>query len=198
MFSIEKKTGKICYLLSAKELSIAWGDNPFFWSWKPVQGSRFLEVAELRTVNWLEIEGKISTQILTPNTLYEAYLIMNVSHRAYGLDFASSEISIVIGNKVEKGKTYLYDKEENKLKMGTLFYGNRRETLKMAQEEEDNEGISYPSKREDGWMEIKIGEFFSGKGNEDVKMSLREVGYRLKGGLILEGIEIRPKQVKFE
>ncbi|XP_019440598.1 PREDICTED: F-box protein PP2-B15-like [Lupinus angustifolius] len=195
MFSIEKKTCKICYLLSAKELSIAWGDNPLCWSWKPVQGSRFLEAAELITVNWLEIEGKIRTQILTPNTLYGAYLIMNVSHRAYGLDFAPSEVSIVTENKVEKRKAYLYHKEENELKMETLFYGNRMETLRMVQDEEDNEGISYPSKREDGWMEIKIGEFFSGKGNEDVKMCLREVGHRLKGGLILEGIEIRPKNV---
>ncbi|OIW13479.1 hypothetical protein TanjilG_01047, partial [Lupinus angustifolius] len=166
MFSIEKKTCKICYLLSAKELSIAWGDNPLCWSWKPVQGSRFLEAAELITVNW-----------------------------AYGLDFAPSEVSIVTENKVEKRKAYLYHKEENELKMETLFYGNRMETLRMVQDEEDNEGISYPSKREDGWMEIKIGEFFSGKGNEDVKMCLREVGHRLKGGLILEGIEIRPKNV---
>ncbi|XP_019440599.1 PREDICTED: F-box protein PP2-B15-like [Lupinus angustifolius] len=195
MFSIEKKTGKICYLLSAKELSIAWGDNPLCWSWKPVQGSRFLEVAELITMNWLEIEGKIRTQILTPNTLYGAYLIINVFHRAYGLDFGSSEVSIVIGKKVEKMKAYLYHKDENKHKMETFFKQNPRETLRMVQEEEDNEGIPYPSKREDGWMEIELGEFFSGEGNEEVKMTLMEVGYRLKGGLVLEGIEVRPKQV---
>ncbi|CAL0311206.1 unnamed protein product [Lupinus luteus] len=195
MFSIEKKTGKICYLLSAKELSIAWGDNPLCWSWKPVQGSRFLEGVELITMNWLEIEGKIRTQILTPNTLYGAYLIMNVSHRAYGLDFASSEVSIVIGKKVVKGKAYLQCKEENKVKMETFFNKNPRESLRMVQEKEDNEGIPYPSKREDGWMEIELGEFFSGESNVDVKMSLREVCYRLKGGLVLEGIEVRPKQV---
>jgi hypothetical protein len=58
----------------------------------------------MRTVNWLEIEGKIRTQILTPNTLYAAYLIMKISHRAYGLDYAPSEVSIVIRNKVKRGK----------------------------------------------------------------------------------------------
>lgn len=144
-------------------------------------------------MSWLEIEGKIRTGILTPNTLYGAYLIMNVSHRAYGLDSEASEVSIVVGNKVEKGKAYLYHKDEKELKMETLFYGNRREMLRMVHQDQENEGIPHPSKRDDGWMEIELGEFFSGEGDEDVKMSLREVGYLLKGGLVLEGIEVRPK-----
>ena len=57
------------------------------------------------------------------------------------------------------------------------------------------EGIErIPSEREDGWMEIELGEFFSGESYEEVKMSFMEVkGYQSKGGLILEGIEIRPK-----
>ncbi|CAL0311205.1 unnamed protein product [Lupinus luteus] len=182
IFKLEKSSGKKCYILSARELSIAWSSDPIFWSWRSTPQSRFPEVAELRTISWLEIEGKIRTQILTPNTLYGAYLIMNVSHRAYGLDFAPSEVSIVTGHKVEKGKAYLYRKEEKNLKMETFFSENK-------------EGIPYPSKREDGWMEIELGEFFSGESNVDVKMSLREVCYRLKGGLVLEGIEVRPKQV---
>ena len=42
-------------------------------------------------------------------------------------------------------------------------------------------------------MEIELGEFFSGEANEEVKMSLMEVkGYQLKGGIIIEGIEVRP------
>lgn len=51
-----------------------------------------------------------------------------------------------------------------------------------------------PSKREDGWMEIELGEFFVGEEGEEVIMKLMEVkGYQLKGGLIIEGIEVRPK-----
>ena len=50
------------------------------------------------------------------------------------------------------------------------------------------------NKREDGWMEIELGEFFNGEGDEEVKMSLKEIkGHQLKGGLIIEGIEVRPK-----
>lgn len=141
-------------------------------------------------MSWLEIEGKIRTRILTPNTSYLAYLIMNVSHRAYGLDFAPSEVSVTVGKNVRRGKAYLGHKDENKRKMETLFYGNRTEVLRNAA---FDEGIASPSKREDGWMEIELGEFFNGEGDEEIKMCLREVGYQLKGGLVLEGIQVRPK-----
>jgi hypothetical protein len=47
-------------------------------------------------------------------------------------------------------------------------------------------------------LEIELGEFFSGENDEEVKMSLMEVkGHHLKGGLIIEGIEIRPKHSYF-
>ncbi|KAL7230198.1 hypothetical protein ACSBR2_008668 [Camellia fascicularis] len=52
---------------------------------------RFSEVAELRTIWWLEIHGKIRTQTLSPNTTYGAYLIMKISHHAYGLDSMPSK-----------------------------------------------------------------------------------------------------------
>ena len=155
-------------------------------------------MAELRTVNWLQIEGKFRTGMLTPNTSYGAYLIMDVSHRAYGLDSAPSELSVAVGNKVvRRGRAYLCQKDEKKRMMEALLYGNRSEMLRntvVIQGQEDK-GIALPSKRDDGWMEIELGEFFSGEGDEEVKMSLMEVGYQLKGGLILEGIEVRPKQV---
>ncbi|KAM7474180.1 hypothetical protein LguiB_021423 [Lonicera macranthoides] len=50
-----------------------------------------------------------------------------------------------------------------------------------------------PEEREDGWMEIELGEFFSNERDKEVKMRLMEVkGLQLKGGLIIEGIEVRP------
>ena len=51
-----------------------------------------------------------------------------------------------------------------------------------------------PREREDGWLEIELGEFYSDGSDEEVKVSLKEVkGEHLKGGLIVEGIELRPK-----
>ncbi|PRQ35878.1 putative phloem protein [Rosa chinensis] len=45
----------------------------------------------------------------------------------------------------------------------------------------------------DGWMEIEMGQFFIEQGNDDaaIECSVTEVS-NLKGGLIVEGIELRP------
>ncbi|RDX62756.1 F-box protein PP2-B15 [Mucuna pruriens] len=174
-FKLDKSTGKKSYILSARALSITWSSDPLYWSWKPVPESRFKEVVELRTVSWLEIEGKIESRILTPNTSYGTYLIMKISRREYGLDSVACEVSVTVGNKVQSGSVYLYQKDENK---------------------SENKRIRVPTRREDGWMEIEVGEFFSGETNQEVTMSLMEVGYQLKGGLILEGIEVRPKHYR--
>nr|GEY04370.1 hypothetical protein [Tanacetum cinerariifolium] len=50
-----------------------------------------------------------------------------------------------------------------------------------------------PTTRNDGWMEIELGEFYHDDGNEgDVEMKFQE--HRTwKTGLIVEGIELRPK-----
>ncbi|KAL1294058.1 hypothetical protein HN51_054749 [Arachis hypogaea] len=178
-FKLDKFSGKKSYILSARELSIEWGTDPMYWSWRPMAESRFKEVAELRTVSWLEIEGKINTKNLTQNTLYGAYLIMRVSHRGYGLDSVPCEVTIIVANRVIKsGKAYLWHKDEKK--------GIKENSL---------DGVPVPSRREDdnGWMEIEIGEFFSCERDEEVKMSVMDIGYHLKGGLIIEGIEVRPK-----
>uniref|UniRef100_A0A7N2L8A3 Uncharacterized protein n=1 Tax=Quercus lobata TaxID=97700 RepID=A0A7N2L8A3_QUELO len=45
-----------------------------------------------------------------------------------------------------------------------------------------------PGERKDGWIEIKLGYFYNDEGDEEVK------GEHLKGGLIVEGIELRPKE----
>ncbi|KAI5424492.1 hypothetical protein KIW84_030610, partial [Lathyrus oleraceus] len=107
------------------------------------------------------------------------------------LDSAPSEVSITKGKIVKRGRAYLCNKDENKCNMETLFYGNRRN--RMVQEQEDGENVGVPCEREDGWMEIEIGEFFSGEDDEEIQMSVAEVGHQLKGGLVLEGIEVRPK-----
>nr|GEZ64953.1 F-box domain, phloem protein 2-like protein [Tanacetum cinerariifolium] len=49
-----------------------------------------------------------------------------------------------------------------------------------------------PTTRNDGWMEIELGEFYHDDGDEgDVEMKFQE--HRTwKMGLIVEGIELRP------
>ena len=54
-----------------------------------------------------------------------------------------------------------------------------------------------PRARGDGWMEVEMGEFFNEQGEDgSVLCGLKEVdNYNRKSGLIVEGIELRPKGV---
>lgn len=196
-FKVDKLSGKKSYVLSARELSITWSDNPENWSWKPSLKSRFSEVAELRMISYLEIEGKIRTHMLSPNTMYGAYLLIKITHQAYGLDLVPSETFLEMENQTVSANTaYLSFKDDKKHHLEGLFYGNRKQMMKARVNTEGGGDESFARERDDGWMEIELGEFFSGDEEDDdreVKMSLREVkGYQLKGGLVIEGIEVRP------
>ncbi|XP_022156423.1 F-box protein VBF-like [Momordica charantia] len=201
---LEKISAKICYTLSARELSISWSSDPLCWSWKNHSHSRFAEVAELRTVSWLEISGKIRTKTVSSNTLYGAYLLVKISDRAYGLDLVPAQVCVQVGDgaqaQVSEGSVWLQRKDKKKEDIECLFYGNRRERVRKlvgnGEKMEENGSIRVLKEREDGWLEIELGEFFSGENgtDEEVKMSLMEIkGFQLKAGLVLQGIQIRPK-----
>ncbi|CAN1219741.1 F-box protein PP2-B15 [Linum perenne] len=175
-FKLQKSTGHKSYILSARDLSITWSSESMYWAWTSVPESRFSEVAMLRTMSWLEIEGKIRAKMLTPNTKYGAYLLIQITDRSYGLDSMPSVVSVnVNGVCSSSSTTYLRHKKNSQVEMM------------------EREG-RLPVEREDGWLEVEIGEFFSGESDEEVRMCLKEVkGYHLKGGLVVEGIEVRPK-----
>ncbi|XP_039032302.1 F-box protein PP2-B15-like [Hibiscus syriacus] len=198
-FRLERSSGRMSYIISARELSITWSNDPMLWVWKSIPESRFSEVAELVTTSWLEINGKITTKMLSPNTNYGAYLILKTTERSFGLDLIPCETSIEIGSRTLKNTAYMRCQDAKKQQIETLFYSNRKEMMKSRVVKGDD-GVM--SKREDGWMEmemeleLELGEFFNGGfGDERVKMSLMEIkGHQLKGGVTIEGIEIRPKK----
>lgn len=151
-------------------------------------------MAELKTVERLHIQGKIRAQRLSLNTNYGAYLIFKICDHAYGLDSIPCELSIAINDVVSTANTArLHDPDNKKRHLQSLFYGNRMQTMKEWVIGGGGEKIA--GKREDGWLEVEVGEFFvGGESDEEIKMSVMEVkGYQLKGGLIVEGIEVRPK-----
>ncbi|KAL8189316.1 hypothetical protein R6Q57_028882 [Mikania cordata] len=193
-FWIDKATGKKCYMLCARELYIAWSANPLFWCWKPVTHSRFAEIAELRMTSWLEVEGKINTQILSPNTIYRVYLVVQVAHhRAYGLDVVPCEVSVEVGESCSRGTVLLSHDACTKKSLKTDAYGaNKAKDGLRSRSEEEVSRVG--CEREDGWLEIELGDFYNeGMCDKEVKMSLREVnGVQLKGGLVVGALEIRP------
>ncbi|KAM1052238.1 hypothetical protein ACFX19_034276 [Malus domestica] len=170
-FTLDKWSGKKCYMISPKDLIIIWGDNPEYWKWISLANSRFEEVAALVVVWWLDIRGKIDTRILSPSTVYKAYLVFMLSERARGFD-RDDPSEVKIG---------FFGKEETSSKR-TVFLGQERSR----------------KKRPDGWLEVEIGEFFC-PGEEDgglMEMTCRDFDiHRMKRGLIVQGIEVRPKRV---
>ncbi|KAK7269089.1 hypothetical protein RIF29_21805 [Crotalaria pallida] len=176
-FQLEKKSGKKCYMLAARALHIVWGDTPAYWNWKSLTESRFPEVAELLDVCWLEIRGNINTNALSANTCYAAYLVFKMI-RASGFFRHPVELSVdVLGVQSTIKEVCLNPNVEGR-PVPNRFRGLQR-----------------PNLRSDGWLEIKMGEFFNSGLENEVQMSVMEIkGGHWKRGLIIEGIEVRPKE----
>ncbi|KAM3682950.1 hypothetical protein ACB098_12G110000 [Castanea mollissima] len=182
-FFLDKLSGKKCYLLSARDLCIVWGDTPQYWRWVSPSESRFPEVAELNYVWWFDIRGKMSTSMLSPKTNYAAYLVFKLRRRASGFNPPP---------KASVGTTGGVEDYKQTVCLGLPAREPRQQhQIELSPQQQHN---SHPKRRRDGWLEIKLGEFFN-EGGEDDQLQIRlmevEAGTG-KSGLIVEGIEIRP------
>ncbi|PNY01152.1 F-box protein pp2-b1 [Trifolium pratense] len=208
-FQLDKVDGKKCYMLSARSLFIVWGDTPRYWKWISVPDSRFSQVAELVSVCWFEIRGWINTSMLSPNTLYGVYLVFKASTSGtYGFEYQPCEASILIagggGDPVVERNVFLDAERGRRLRYQIV---PRRRTgifsryleppppPQVEQTESVDDLQKYPKERTDGWLEMELGEYFNEGGDDkEVEISVCEVkGGGWKGGLVLQGIEIRPK-----
>uniref|UniRef100_A0A803LG12 F-box domain-containing protein n=2 Tax=Chenopodium quinoa TaxID=63459 RepID=A0A803LG12_CHEQI len=189
--SLEKSTGKKCCTLSARKLRISWADSTTYWQWWLAEDflprSRFAEVARLLYVCWFEIKGEIKTSMLSPNTKYGAYLVFHVSSSAWNFyDYPVDAVIETSGGQVVTGRVYLDPRRGGIVDEGY-------ELVPLAGAEDPEEGVNLPKLRVDEWIEVEIGEFFTGDKDELVTFSLMEIlTGALKGGLVIEGIEIRP------
>ncbi|KAJ3672144.1 hypothetical protein LUZ60_006865 [Juncus effusus] len=215
-FGLERETGKKRFVISARSLYIVWGEDKRYWKWIPVSESRFSEAAELLDVCWLEIRGKIDSKILSPQTTYAAHMIFKLSEDTSGLQNPPQECTITINGQTVSNRSLTLQTNTN----GGLRRrrGRRRGVLgglqwfRFEQELEATAGGEATAgdgstaggeapagggakEREDGWMEVEMGEFRSENGEEgEVEMSLTEIeGGHWKRGLVVQGIEIRPK-----
>lgn len=46
-FSLDRETGKKCYMIGARGLSIVWGDSGSYWKWPSLPESRYLKFFSL-------------------------------------------------------------------------------------------------------------------------------------------------------
>lgn len=209
-FTLEKRSGKICYMLAARDLTIVWGNTPRYWRWSPLPDSRFGEVAELRSVCWLEIPGKINANLLSPKTIYNAFLVYKTSEEAFGFEYKPAEASVSVRGGDTKTHTVYLEPERGRrriqrqiiprqrvsfLNHGGFFSGRRHDRqfwaprmIEVEAEEEREkveveEGGVYPRDRGDGWMEIELGHYSNGDcedGDEERELEMSLM--EVKGG----------------
>ncbi|VVA95938.1 unnamed protein product [Arabis nemorensis] len=171
-FSLERTSGKKCYMIAPRALSIVWGDDRRYWQWISLPNTRFAQVAELIFVWWFDITGKINITLLSDETLYAAYLVFKWNDSPYGFR-EPVEASLVLD--------------------GTETDDVQPSMVSLMQNPGSEEGQRAELRR-DGWFEVELGQFFKRRGDMgEIKMSLKETKRPFeKKGLILHGIEIRP------
>ncbi|XP_057432013.1 putative F-box protein PP2-B12 [Lotus japonicus] len=127
------------------------------------------EVGVLRHLCWLEIHGMINTFSLSPNTLYRAFLVFKI------IDVVHKFLVVL---SVRKIRGHIMTK---------MAYLNPYSLEREAPGQ-------FPRVRSDDWLEIEMGEFFnSGLEDEEVQMSVVRLDGCWNTSLIIEGIEVRPK-----
>ncbi|XP_028790226.1 F-box protein PP2-B10 [Neltuma alba] len=209
-FWLDKLCGAKCFMLSPRSLSIVWGCTPRYWRWRTSEPKgRFEEVAELLCVCWLEMRGRINTRMLSPSTSYAAYLVFNLTPSAYGFEHQPVEVSVgIAGNDSDARKRSVYldpnggtrgRQQPIVPRRASLF--NRARILGVEAGTPipaENVDPQPPNKRADGWLEIELGDFFNeGIDDKALEMAVCEIkGGHWKSGLVIQGIEIRPKPNK--
>ncbi|PPD75634.1 hypothetical protein GOBAR_DD27445 [Gossypium barbadense] len=170
-FQLEKKSGKKCYMMGARALSIIPEGTPAHWIWTSLQESRFPETAELKQVWWLNMRGEIETKILSSDTNYAVYFVF----------------------KLRKEHTTGFTQRTVGLHVHVDKIGLRE--VRMVSLDPLRDEPRYIRERGDGWMEIEMGAFFKNCGDDgSVEFSVWEAHTNyVKQGLIIEGIELRPK-----
>ncbi|XP_047078375.1 F-box protein PP2-B10-like [Lolium rigidum] len=199
---LDRESGAKCYMLSARDLTIIWGDTPQYWTWIPLADSRFSEGAQLRDVCWFEIRGKIQSKMLSEDTTYAAYIVFKLEERSIGLDYPAQEASVSVGGTSLTRKVCFHGYDDDGEAGGVpenyrpiMFPPQQRVRRRNGRPVPHGENVGQPQKRADGWMELELGEFFN-EGGEDgeVSFSLMEIkGGHWKSGLIVQGIEVRRK-----
>ncbi|WCJ44659.1 F-box family protein [Euphorbia peplus] len=193
-FSLSKWRGKTCFMLSARDLKIVWGDTPAYWQWTSHQNSRFEEVAVLVDVCWLEINGEFDTNLLSPSTMYVVFLVYKLDERSYGLTTPVIPMLGYVGERFGRNCKNVYLDGTGLLRPRRRRpYCGELESLEALERRETRQ--RFPRVREDGWLEVELGQFFNREEkNGHLKIKIEEIDRgHWKSGLIVEGIEIRPR-----
>ncbi|KAJ4776289.1 F-box family protein [Rhynchospora pubera] len=85
-FELDISSGKKSYMISARALDIACDTEPRnYLRWISLPDSRFVDVAEKTAMCFLNVVGKIDSELLSRETRYAAYLVYKVKETSNDL-----------------------------------------------------------------------------------------------------------------
>lgn len=143
---------------------------------------RFTDVAELEHVWWLEIRGAIRSNMLSRDSTYAAYIVFKTTDLCGGFDYPGQDASITVAGSTSTRKVCLRNDDDEEAEDVERWLPVYAEIPVL------------PRERTDGWMELEMGEFCNKDGDDgEVCIRLSETT-TFKRGLIVRGIEIRPKR----
>ncbi|KAG5071033.1 hypothetical protein AAZX31_03G032400 [Glycine max] len=166
--------------LPARKLYIAWVENPDYWRWNS-DHPNIGEVAELVKVYFLAVSGWVDTSTLEENTRYEAYLVYSLRNNATGFKNKPVEVFLnVIGHEDQNSKQKVF------LEAPATPWtpGETSVTSPLLH--------GHSVQRDDGWKEVKLGEFLNDQ-DKELEVGMNHTEGKLKTGIVIRGIQIRPK-----
>uniref|UniRef100_A0A804P1P2 F-box protein PP2-B12 n=1 Tax=Zea mays TaxID=4577 RepID=A0A804P1P2_MAIZE len=124
------------------------------------------------------------SRMLSGDTRYAAYLVFKMADDCFGLDSPLQEASVSVG---EGGTSTAHW-----IRLQSYHVGDEENGVT-----EEGAPPRLPHERPDGWMEVELGDWYNHGGDDDlvVRASVKEArfGGNWKKGLIVQGLEIRPK-----
>nr|GME20467.1 putative late blight resistance protein homolog R1B-17 [Ipomoea batatas] len=185
-YSNEQISGKECapnslrrLWFEARKLRIPGSEEPRYWSWT-LDSTTGYEVAKLLQMSWFEIGFTCDIRCLSKMTCYSAYLVFKLV--VGGFQDVNTALTCV-----------RYSNDKNLY--GKLRGQNRNSQVFLAKTKSYGDCGQFPvDDCCDGWMEIKLGDFYVSSGNEGaVEFLLWHVSdqYWLSG-FVVKGIEVRP------
>ncbi|KAI4338286.1 hypothetical protein L6164_016628 [Bauhinia variegata] len=162
---LDKDSGKKCFKVGAKRLEINWEENPVSWNWNCPSRFRFHQLEQRWVSNSLEVKGRIVTRLLSQNTTYAVFLVCKFNRWGSG------------GLHRPMDLTVEYEGSEN---------GSHKRMILSP----SSDLVRHKGNR---WMELEMGEFVNeDEDNHSVICRLFHDNI-VKDGLIIKGIEFRPK-----
>ncbi|TVU03185.1 hypothetical protein EJB05_51287, partial [Eragrostis curvula] len=200
-FWLERTSGAKCYMLSSRSVTITWVDNPVYWRRIYLPDSRFEEATELLAVCWFDVFDSFECKELSPNKKYAAYLVFNLADESCGLGYCpTQEAFIYMGDQIVSAKRVVSFYPPTATQGTRLCSSDGGSDSGMDRRGDVDEGggpaedetipVSYPSDRDDGWMEVELGEFYNHHGDigEMVSIRLTEiVQLHWKKGIVFGG-----------